>query len=163
MPFNVGVGGAMRAAFCYAKRNSYDVVVQVDADGQHDPSYIPVLLAPLKAGASVVVGARFDQEFDASRTRRLARRLLASEIRRVTGSEITDATSGFRAADTRAISLFADRYPAEYLGDTAESLVVASREGLPIAEVPVKMRSRQGGQASHRAGRSALYLGRVMI
>jgi hypothetical protein len=163
MPFNVGVGGAMRAAFLYAEEHGYDAVVQVDADGQHDPAQIPLLLGPLSEGAAIVVGSRFAHDYDVTRTRRAAMRLLAWGASRLTGTVLTDTTSGFRAADRRAISLFARRYPAEYLGDTTESLVVAGRVGLPIVEVPVAMRPRQGGAASHRRTRSGLYLGRVLI
>ena len=163
MPFNVGVGGAMRGAFCFAQRHDYDAVVQVDADGQHDPSDIPALLDALEQGGAVVVGSRFDHDFATTRMRRLAMRMLAWGVRRLTGCSLTDTTSGFRAADRRAIELFARRYPAEYLGDTTESLVVASNAGLPLVEVPVRMRPRQGGRASQRRGRSALYLVRVMM
>ncbi len=75
----------------------------------------------------------------------------------------TDTTSGFRAADARAIALFAEHYPAEYLGDTVESLVLAARAGLTIREVPVTMRPRQGGAASHSPFRASLQLGRAML
>jgi len=163
MPFNVGVGGAMRTAFRFAQRQGYDAVVQVDGDGQHDPAEIPALLAVLAEGASVVVGSRFVKGYATTPTRRLAMRLLASGASRLTGVKLTDTTSGFRAADRQAIVLFAGRYPAEYLGDTTESLVVAARAGLSIVEVPVHMYPRQGGRASHRASRSLLYLGRVLI
>ena len=90
-------------------------------------------------------------------------RLLAWGAGRLFGVRLTDTTSGFRAADRRAIELFARRYPAEYLGDTTESLVVAGRAGLQVTEVPVKMQPRQGGTASQRAGRSTLYVGRVLL
>ncbi|HSO02918.1 MAG TPA: glycosyltransferase family 2 protein, partial [Candidatus Limnocylindrales bacterium] len=125
LPFNVGVGGAMRTAFLYAQRNDYDAVVQVDADGQHIPTHIPDLLDALE-GASVVVGARFTGHGDYSvrGPRRWAMRVLARSLSRVCHSDLTDTTSGFRAADRRAISLFARHYPAEYLGDTVESLVI---------------------------------------
>ena len=77
--------------------------------------------------------------------------------------ELTDTTSGFRAADRRAIALFARHYPAEYLGDTIESLVLAARAGLVVGEVPVQMRPRQGGTASQSPVRAALYLGRALL
>ena len=61
---------------------------------------------------------------------------------------MTDVTSGFRAANRRAIRVFADHYPAEYLGDTVESLVIAIRAGCTVTQVPVSMRIRSGGRAS---------------
>ncbi|MDQ1306607.1 MAG: hypothetical protein QG671_2439 [Actinomycetota bacterium] len=164
MPFNVGVGGAMRAAFLYALANGYQAVVQVDADGQHDPTQIPELLAGL-ADASVVIGARFagKGDYDVSGPRKWAMAVLSHGLSRVTGSTLTDTTSGFRASDQRAIALFAQHYPSEYLGDTVESLVIASRSGLKVTQVPVMMRERQGGRPSQGAGMATLYLGRAWL
>jgi len=164
LPFNVGVGGAMRVAFLYAERNGYDVVVQVDADGQHDPAAIDELVGGLDE-ASVVIGARFagGDPYVVRGPRRWAMSAMAAVLTRVTGSRLTDTTSGFRAADRKAIALFARHYPAEYLGDTIESLVIASRAGLRVAQVPVTMHPRQGGRASQRPWRAGLYLGRAVL
>ena len=162
LPFNVGVGGAMRTAFRYARLHGYDAVVQVDADGQHVPEHIPDLLNALTE-ASVVIGGRFGAGYRTRGPRRWAMVLLARSLSRVCRARLTDTTSGFRAADAAAISLFADHYPAEYLGDTVESLVMAARAGLTVAEVPVRMRPRQGGEASHSPLRATLHLGRAML
>lgn len=164
LPFNVGVGGAMRTAFLYAHKHDYDAVVQVDADGQHIPAQIPELLQAL-SGHSIVIGARFagSGNYEARGPRRWAMRLLARTLSWACKAQLTDTTSGFRAADRRAIALFARHYPAEYLGDTVESLVIAARAGLTVTQVPVTMRPRQGGQASQGGLRSALYLGRAML
>lgn len=162
MPFNVGVGGAMRTAFLYAQRNGFDAVVQVDADGQHVADHIPELVAAL-GHASVVVGARFDDGYLVRGPRRWAMRVLSRSLSRVCSTRLTDTTSGFRAADRDAIALFAQHYPAEYLGDTVESLVLAARSGLVVAEVPVQMRPRQGGRPSQSPLQSALYLGRALL
>lgn len=163
LPFNIGVGGAMRTAFLYAQRQGFDAVVQVDADGQHVAACIPDLVAALDR-ASVVVGSRFSGGSARIRgPRRWAMSLLASTLSRVCRTPLTDTTSGFRAADRRAIALFARHYPAEYLGDTVESLVIAARSGLQVREVPVTMRSRQGGSASQSPVRAGLYLGRAVL
>lgn len=163
MPFNVGVGGAMRTAFQFAQRRGYDAVIQVDADGQHEPADVQALIDALAAGANVVVGSRFPSGFETGAVRRAGMRLLAWGTSALTGVRLTDATSGFRGADREAIGVFAARYPAEYLGDTAESLVVAARSGLRISEVPVRMYARQGGSPTHDTGRSLVYFGRVML
>ncbi len=63
----------------------------------------------------------------------------------------------------RALSLFADHYPEEYLGDTVEALVLAHRAGLTITQVPVAMRVRETGVASTNPFRSAIYLLRVVV
>lgn len=163
LPFTVGVGGAMRTAFLHARRSGYDAVVQVDGDGQHVAQHIPDLLVALRQ-SSVVVGTRFrGGHYAISGPRLWAIRMLASALTRVCGVTLTDTTSGFRAADRRAIALFAEHYPAEYLGDTVESLVIAARAGLVISEVQVRMRPRQGGSASHPPARATLYLGRAVL
>lgn len=164
MPFNVGVGGAMRTAFLYAQQNDYPVVVQVDADGQHDPGEIPALVAALDS-ASVVIGSRFagKGDYPVHGPRRWAMRLLSGTMSKVAGVRLTDVTSGFRATDRRAIELFARHYPAEYLGDTVESLMIASRSGLTISQVPVAMQQRQGGNASQGNRMSGLYFGRALL
>lgn len=164
MPFNTGVGAAMRLGFLYAVRNGYDAVVQLDADGQHDPRSIRTLLDAL-VGADVVVGSRF-QGSDlggTSRWRRIVMRGIALAVSLLCRTRITDTTSGFRAAGPSAVPVWASHYPAEYLGDTIESLVIAHRAGLRIAEVPVVMRARQGGRPSQSLLTASLYVGRSFL
>lgn len=154
----------MRAAFLYARDYNYDFVVQVDADGQHDPTEIDKLIGATD-DASVVIGARFagHGDYQVSMPRRWAMQVLAFSLSRVAHTRLTDTTSGFRVSDRRAIEVFARHYPAEYLGDTVESLVIASRTGLVITQVPVAMRPRQGGQASQSRLSSLMYLGRALL
>jgi len=165
LPFNLGVGGAMRAGYRYALRHGYEAAVQVDADGQHDPRYVKALLDALD-DADIVIGARFAREGDPYRVRgprRWAMVVLASVLSRLAGTRLTDVTSGFRAANARAIRVFAAHYPAEYLGDTVESLVIAIRTGHVVAQVPVDMRVRTGGKASASPARAAMYLVRAVV
>jgi glycosyltransferase involved in cell wall biosynthesis len=163
LPFNLGVGGAMRAAYRFAFEEGYDCVVQVDADGQHDPSDIARLHAALR-DADVVIGARFAGvgDYVVRGPRRWAMRLLAATLSRLVGTPLTDPTSGFRMVNGRALSLFAFDFPEEYLGDTVEALVLASRARLRIAQVPVAMRERTAGTPSQSAFRSSAYLVRVV-
>ncbi|MBB3040557.1 glycosyltransferase family 2 protein [Nocardioides soli] len=164
LPFNLGVGGAMRAGYRYAIRHGYDAAVQVDADGQHDPAFLDQLLDGLR-DADVVIGARFAGEGDykVGLLRGVAMRVLAGTLSRMTRQRLTDVTSGFRAANRRAMTVFAVHYPAEYLGDTVESLVIAHRTGCRITQVPVAMRPRAAGQPSQSPLRAALYLGRAVV
>lgn len=164
LPYNLGVGGAMRAGYRYALRHGYDVAVQVDADGQHDPAYLKALVDALKS-SDIAVGARFAGEGDyrARGPRRWAMRLLAFTLTRLAHTRMTDVTSGFRAANRNAIRVFADHYPAEYLGDTVESLVIAIRSGCRVTQVPVTMRTRVAGQASQTTFRSTIYLARALV
>ncbi len=164
LPFNLGVGGAMRTGFRYALENDFDVVVQIDADGQHDPAGVPALIAEL-THADLVLGARFagEGEYIARGPRRWAMVVLAWTLSRTAGTRLTDTTSGFKASGRRAIRLFATHYPAEYLGDTIEALVIAARSGLVIRQVPTAMRERAGGTPSHNPMRSAAYLSRAWL
>lgn len=163
MPFNLGIGGALRTGFLYAHRNGYDAAVQFDADGQHDVAGIDTLTAAL-ADADVVIGSRFTGA-DLGTTspwRRVIMRGLSRAVSLLCGTRITDATSGFRAVGPRALEVWSSHYPAEYL-DNIESLVIARRAGLVIREVPVTMRARRGGEPSQSLPRAALYLGRAVL
>jgi glycosyltransferase involved in cell wall biosynthesis len=164
LPFNVGVGGAMQSGFIYAKRNGFDGVVQVDADGQHQVNAIPKLLAYL-GEFDVVVGSRFREEtgFVISRIRRIVMTFLANVMTRMVGSHLTDVTSGFRATGPRALGVFADLYPRQYLGDTVESLIIAHRHGLSIGEITATFRNRQGGTPSQSNLAATLYVGRAVM
>lgn len=164
LPFNLGVGGAMRAGFKYSERLGYNRVIQVDADGQHDPKNIEDVLEGLKI-ADISIGARFADRgtYTVSGPRRWAMVFLAKVISSLAKTKLTDVTSGFRAANKRAVKQYLDHYPAEYLGDTIDSLVVAIRSGCSVTQVPVEMRERQGGKPSHNPFKAAIYLGRSIF
>lgn len=164
LPFNVGVGGAMRTAFLFAQRVGYLALIQVDADGQHDPADLDNLIIGLDE-ADIVVGTRFHPQsmYFVGGPRKWAMVLLSKALSRMNRSVISDPTSGFRSAGPRAIQLFAVQYPAEYLGDTVGSLSIAIRHGLVIREAPVTMYYRAIGRPSKNALWSALYLGRASL
>lgn len=166
LPLNLGVGGAMRAGFLYARRSGYDWAVQLDADGQHDPAEIPAMLeAAVAENADIVVGARFAGRGDyrSRGPRKWAMRVLSLVLSPVAGTKLTDTTSGYKLYSRRAINLFAADYPAEYLGDTIGGLTLGAREGLKIVQVPAAMRPRMGGEPSHGAWRATLFLMRAWL
>lgn len=165
LPLNLGVGGAMRAGYRFAAREGYDAAVQVDADGQHDPADVQRVVAALADGADVVIGARFAGvgTYSVRGPRKWAMNVLSGVLSRIAGTRLSDTTSGFRASNRRAILLFADEYPAEYLGDTVESLVIACRAGLTVRQIGVEMRPRAGGTPSHNPAKAALFLGRALL
>jgi glycosyltransferase involved in cell wall biosynthesis len=164
LPYNLGVGGAMRCGFRFAVDNGFQNVVQVDADGQHDPAELPKLVAELGT-ADLVIGARFAGQGDYAvrGPRRWAMVVLANILSRTARTKLTDTTSGFRASGPRAVEMFAQHYPAEYLGDTVESLVIAARAKLVIRQIGVSMRERSAGTPSQNPVKAALYLGRVAL
>lgn len=159
LPFNLGVGGAMRAGFRYAQRHGYARAIQVDADGQHNPRDIAAVLDGLES-ADISIGARFADvgDYAARGPRWWAMRMLATVLSRIAGTRLTDVTSGFRAANVRAIDQYVVYYPAEYLGDTVDSLVNALHAGLTVVQVPVAMRPRAAGRPSQNPFGAAVYL-----
>lgn len=159
LPFNLGVGGAMRTGFTYAARKGYQTAIQVDADGQHNPEDIENIVAGLQR-ADISIGARFADvgDYSVRGPRRWAMIVLAAVVSRSARTRLTDVTSGFRAANARAIAQYVDYYPAEYLGDTLDSLMAALHAGLTVTQVPVAMRPRAAGRPSQGVFGSVVYL-----
>jgi glycosyltransferase involved in cell wall biosynthesis len=167
LPVNLGVGGALRCGFRWALARGYEVVVQVDADGQHDPAQVNALLEALReTGADMVVGSRFAPGagyYQVGRARRVAMRTLSARVRRVAGVHVRDSSSGFRAIRRPLLDRFAAEYPVEYLGDTVEALIEAGRAGASIVELPITMTQRAHGRGRAGAIASLWYVARVII
>lgn len=167
LPVNVGVGGALRCGFRFAVRKGYRVVVQVDADGQHHPREVPRLLERMReTGADMVVGSRFflvGQQYEVAAGRRFAMQVLARRASHALRQSVTDATSGLRAIRRPLLEEFARNYPAEYLGDTVEAMIIAARSGAVVAECPIDMAPRATGRASAGRLASAWYVLRVLL
>jgi glycosyltransferase involved in cell wall biosynthesis len=141
----------------------YDIVVRVDADGQHDPKYINDLLNGINDfRADVVIGSRFlgpISDYQSSWVRRIGIRFFAKLISFLTSCKITDPTSGFNAFNKRAIEVFAEDYPYDF--PEPESIMIAQRKGMKVVEVPVKMRKRVSGYSSIRYFKTLYYLIKV--
>lgn len=167
LPVNLGIGGAVQTGFLYAVRHGYDVVVQVDGDGQHDPAQIPTITAPLKADAAdCVVGSRYlpsapDTAYKTPLARRIGMKFSSAVLRLATGVRVHDTTSGFRALNKVAFTYFATQYPVDH--PEAEALLMLHQAGLRIAEVPVRMRGRVAGQSLFTFVRAFLYPLRVLV
>lgn len=157
-PYNLGYGTSLHTGYCYALRQGFDRVLQMDADGQHDASMLARLLSGLERGADVVLGSRYlDGEPPASSfARRVGTTLFAWIATRCTGQRITDPTSGFQGLSQRAVeSLVNDGFPEDY-PDT-DVLIEHARRGMRLVEVPVRMHPRRGGLSMHRGARIAYY------
>jgi glycosyltransferase involved in cell wall biosynthesis len=164
LPFNLGIGGAMQTGFRYAFENGFDLAVQIDGDGQHDPKELPAILGPVLAGeADVVVGSRFAARggYRSSFSRRFGIRIFAWTISLLVRQRVTDTTSGFRAINRHGIALFAADYPHDY--PEVEATVMAIRHRLRLCEVPVAMRARTTGRSSITALRSVYYMVKVLL
>jgi glycosyltransferase involved in cell wall biosynthesis len=166
LPFNLGIGGALRTGFAFAVRNGYDQAVQFDADGQHDPLAVATILGPLTDGADMVIGSRFAEggavTYEVSGIRRRAMKLLQWLVHRLVGQEFSDTSSGFRSFSRGMLEFFAVTYPVEYM-DSVEALVLACNAGFHVREVPVNMRGRTGGAPSNRRLRLVYYYVRLLV
>lgn len=166
LPYNLGIGGAVQTGFRYAYENRFDIAIQIDGDGQHDPQFIGQLIAPIRTGQhDVVIGSRF---LDASRigfqstfARRVGIKVFEWINSVIIRQKITDNTSGFRAYNKKTIALLADEYPADY--PEPETVIMLGLRGYGIAEIPVVMKERQGGRSSIGSWASAYYMIKVLL
>lgn len=167
LPVNLGIGGGVQTGFVYAMRNDYDIVVQVDGDGQHDPGQVPKIIGPIVAGeADCVIGSRYmpeapDTGYKTPFARRMGMYFSTGILHLATGLRIHDTTSGFRALNRTAFSFFATEYPVDH--PEAESLLLLHQAGFRIHEIPVRMRCRIGGQSLFIFFKAMLYPLRVII
>jgi glycosyltransferase involved in cell wall biosynthesis len=164
LPHNVGIGAAVQTGFIFAAQNGYDIAVQNDGDGQHDPREIPMLVGALvESGADVVIGSRYieDRGYVTPVARRFGQEILGRVISLVTRQHFTDPTSGFRASNRRTIRLCANFYPHDY--PEPEAVVLLHRAGLKLREIPVTMNARAGGVSSITPLKSGVYMAKVLM
>lgn len=164
LPFNLGIGGALRAGYRYAVEHDYRRAVQFDADGQHRADQIRLLTGSLDDGADMVIGNRFgpDGDYAVGRSRRLAMWALRVGVGFLCRHRYIDTSSGFRAISRPLLEVFARDYPVEYM-DSVETLVAAARAGYDVREVPVVMQERAGGVASNRNLRLVYHYARLVV
>ncbi len=164
MPFNVGIGSAVQTGFVYAARHGYEVTVQNDGDGQHNPAEIPLLIETLQAsGADLMIGSRYleDRGYITPWQRKIGIVILARVVSWATRWRITDPTSGFRASNRRTIELCARIYPYDY--PEPEAIALLRKAGYRVREMPVTMNPRYGGTSSITPLRSAYYMVKVIL
>jgi glycosyltransferase involved in cell wall biosynthesis len=164
LPVNIGIGGAVQTGFKYAFENDFEIAIQVDGDGQHPPLEILKMLKAYEENPSnIIIGSRFivKQGFQSSTLRRIGIFYLHFLNKIFTQKNIYDSTSGFRLLDKKAIALAARYYPDEY--PEPESLVIFTKAGFSISEIPVMMKPRQAGQSSIRYFSQVYYIIKVTI
>lgn len=150
-PFNMGYGAALQTGYKYAAQLDYEVLVQIDADGQHDPSYIvPLARRILDGHSDACVGSRFllGEGYIPPFARRLGMVLFGKIASVVTHRRVTDPTSGYQALSRRVFRFFkSDLFPADY--PDADVLILLYRAGFRAEEIPVAMRASVTGQSMH--------------
>lgn len=164
LPVNLGIGGAVQTGYMYAYRHGYDMAVQVDGDGQHDPAFLKTMADHLENHhCDMVIGSRFIRKegFQSSRARRMGIQWFSWLIRMMTGVTITDPTSGLRMVGRKGMELFSKDYPRDY--PEPETIVTLLNRNLKIEEIPVVMRERQGGTSSINLKKSVYYMVKVSL
>jgi glycosyltransferase involved in cell wall biosynthesis len=165
LPFNVGIGGAVQTGFVYARDHGYELLAQVDADGQHDSLELGRLVARMREEpVDVVGGSRFltnDHRYPAPISRRTGIHIFAFLLSVIVRARVSDPTSGFRLYNRRAIELFAREYPHDY--PEVEAVLILHHHRLRMREVPVRMYERGGGVSSIGTGKSAYYMAKVLL
>ena len=164
LPINLGIGGGVQTGYKYALEYGYDIAVQHDGDGQHDPSYISKVIQPIIDGqADITIGSRYinKEGFQSSKARRLGISFLSKLIKICSGAEVKDVTSGFRAVNRKYIQFYADYYPVDY--PEPEAIIAAKMNGARIQEIPVVMRERENGTSSINLKRSIYYMVKVSL
>ena len=164
LPCNLGIGGAVQTGYLYAKTNDFDIAVQIDGDGQHDPAYLDFVLKPLlEDEADLVIGSRFIEKkgFQSSKSRRVGIQFFTYLLALLGKNKITDPTSGFRACNKDMIEFFSSHYPKDY--PEPESIMSSIRNGFRVKEVPVIMRQREMGASSINLKRSIYYMFKVSL
>ena len=164
-PFNMGYGVAIQTGYKYASAHSYDVIVQIDGDGQHDPAYIPALLKPVLAHEiDFVLGSRFLGEgiYTPDWARRMGMCLFRTLVSWKIGYRITDSTSGYQAFNRNVIRFFtSEAFPNDY--PDADVLITLHLAGFKITEVPVRMYSNINGTSMHRGLMPFYYIFKMLL
>lgn len=163
LPVNLGIGGVVQTGYRYAFRNNYDIAVQVDGDGQHDPRFIRHLVNRVEEGYHLCIGSRFidNEGFQSSLYRRAGIKHFSGLIKLLTGQRITDPTSGFRACGREVIKMFAADYPKDY--PEPETVVTVLRNKLRVCEMPVIMNARESGRSSITSHKAFYYMIKVTL
>ncbi len=165
-PFNMGYGVAVQTGYKYAVKHGYDIVVQIDGDGQHDPKFItPLINTLLQSKADVIIGSRFltGGSYDAPFIRRSGIKFFSKIASIITKQKFTDSTSGQQALSKRVLVYFSelDNFPYDY--PDADTIITLCFAGFKIKEIPVQMHDRMKGKSMTSGIRSFLYVIQMLV
>ena len=163
-PFNLGYGTALQTGYKYALDRGTSILVQMDADGQHNPRDIPRMIGPIERDESdIIVGSRFlePNPYRMGFPRELGRQVFRA-LARLAGLSLTDPTSGLQAMNRRVLTLYAtDFYPSDY--PDVDVLLTAHRHGLRVRECPVTMSKGLRESSLHGGARAAYYAYKMLL
>jgi glycosyltransferase involved in cell wall biosynthesis len=147
-PINRGKGMALRTGFWFLMHQGYQAIITMDADGQHDPSYIPLFIDAYEKGkGDIVIGSRAREFHAMSRLRRFWNKLGVKAVSKLIGTPLTDTQSGYRLIKAEALKglpLRATGYDIEL-----ELLIKACKRGHRVVEIPVTTHYIDGRHSSH--------------
>ena len=171
-PFNLGYGAALQTGYKFALDKGYEAIVQMDGDGQHDPSFVPELLGVIQRGeADIVIGSRFlkprsmisaGEIYQAPFIRRLGIRVFGAITSLIIQQKITDSTSGYQAMNRRVLEwVSSDKFPWDY--PDADVIIMLHRAGFRIKEVPVHMFENQDRKSMHSGWKPIYYVFKMVL
>ena len=147
-PFNLGKGAALRTGFQYILEKGYELVITLDADGQHDPSEIPLLFEMFQSvEPDILIASRIREFYRMTFLRRFWNRLGAKAVARLCHSDITDSQSGFRLIRVevmKKIDLLTTGFETEL-----ELLIKACKKGFRVLSIPINIPEIDGKFSSH--------------
>jgi len=163
--FNMGYGVTIQTGYKFAYEKGYTHIVQIDGDGQHDPSFMNQLLEPVRKGdVDFTLGSRFlwHDSYRPSFSRRLGILFFRKLVTVIIGREITDPTSGYQAFNRDVIKFFTtDMFPYDY--PDADMLITLNLAGFRIREVPVRMFANPTGKTMHSGAKPMYYMVKMCL
>ncbi len=165
-PFNMGYGVAIQTGYKYAVKNGYDIVIQIDGDGQHDPKYIkPMMEALENSDADVIIGSRFLKGggYDVPITRKIGIKFFSKIASLITKQKISDSTSGFQVLNRKVFKFFSkvDNFPYDY--PDADMIITLIFAGFKVREIPVIMYDRMNGKSMTTGLKTIIYVIQMLI
>ncbi|MDR2538749.1 MAG: glycosyltransferase family 2 protein [Bifidobacteriaceae bacterium] len=164
LPINLGIGAAVETGYKYATNLGYDYVIRIDADGQHDPKYIPQILEQLQH-YDIVLTTRFTDKNDypIGLIRKWSIIFLSHMLSWAAPIKITDATNSYRGTNARAAKFLAENSQAEFMTDAIDVLAYALKAGYSVVQIPIDMRVRQSGEPSQNLLKLIYHMLRTLI
>lgn len=165
LPFNSGYGVALQTGFIFALKNGYTTVVQMDADGQHDPHHIIDMLQELQSDhVDVVIGSRFlgKNNYKTTIFKHMGMFIFGNLASLFCGQKVSDPTSGFQALKGKAIHFVASGdYPPDY--PDADFIIMMHRYGFKILEIPVTMHPSPDNKSMHTGHKTVYYVFKMFL
>lgn len=166
-PVNLGYGAALQTGYKYATEKGYPYILQFDSDGQHNPNDLSQIMYELQKGdVDIVMGSRFLEEsggFDTGFVKGAGIRFFRILIRKLTGTRITDPTSGLRGVSSSVFNFYSirDRFPADF--PDADILIQQLLMKYRVKEVKAHMRQREAGISMHAGLKPVIYMLQIML